>query len=166
MSAKKTIRLDLGLLSLSILFLLASPVHALQNRERIRENISTLRLLRMTQALDLTEEQTAKVYPVYNRIEKDKIEIQKRIGYELDELRTLLKDEAPKEAEIETRIKNLMELRNELKSKDDEFETFLDSNLSLVQRAKYVLFSIDFYRGLGEKLNRARMIRNRARRDF
>jgi Spy/CpxP family protein refolding chaperone len=166
MSAKKMTRLDLGLLSLSILFLLASPVHALQNRERIRENISTLRLLRMTQALDLTEEQTAKVYPVYNRIEKDKIEIQKRIGYELDELRKTLKDEAPKEAEIETRIKNLMELRNELKSKDDEFEMFLDSNLTLVQRAKYVLFSIDFYRGLGEKLNRARMIPERVKRNF
>lgn len=159
-------RLALGLLSLSILFLLANPVRALQNRERVRENISTLRLLRMTQALDLTEEQAAKVYPVYNRIEKDKMEIQRRIGYELGELRTRLKDEALKEADIETRIKNLMELRNELKARDDEFEKFLESNLTLVQRAKYVLFSIDFYRGLGEKLNKARMLRERNRRDF
>ena len=46
----------------------------LQNNRRIRDNIRTLLLLRMTQALDLTEEQTAKIFPKISRIEKEKKE--------------------------------------------------------------------------------------------
>ena len=50
-----------------------------QNRRRTRENIRTLWLLRMTRVLELTEEQTAKVFPIVSRIEKEKSEIYKQI---------------------------------------------------------------------------------------
>ncbi len=43
-----------------------------QRGGRVRENLATLRLIRMTQALDLTEEQTSRIYPFINKIEKGK----------------------------------------------------------------------------------------------
>ncbi len=56
------------------LFLLSSILSAAiqddqpQNRRRARENMRTLWLLRMTRVLELTEEQTAKVFPIVSLI--------------------------------------------------------------------------------------------------
>ena len=58
-----------------------------QARTRLRENISDLYLLRLTRALDLTEEQTAKLYPFLTRVEKEKAELQRRMGPDLRDLR-------------------------------------------------------------------------------
>jgi len=137
----------------------------LQNNRRIRDNIRTLLLLRMTQALDLTEEQTAKIFPKISRIEKEKKEIQQKIGIQMRELRSILRNENHDEQEFTDRIKRIKELRNLLKSKDEELENFLDDNLTLLQRAKYIIFSQDFYRGLREKLERARIMQERLRKE-
>ncbi len=137
----------------------------LQNNRRIRDNIRTLLLLRMTQALDLTEEQTAKIFPKISRIEKEKKEIQQKIGKQMRELRSILRNENHDEQEFTDRIKRIKELRNLLKSKDEELENFLDDNLTLLQRAKYIIFSQDFYRGLREKLERARIMQERLRKE-
>lgn len=131
-------------------------------RERgIRDNISTLRILRMTQVLDLTEDQVAKIFPAINRIEKEKREIQRDIGKALRSLRNLLREDNPDPKEIENQLTELKRLRDIVKSQDEELESFLDENLTLIQRAKYMLFSVDFYRGLREKLERARQKKER-----
>jgi len=119
----------------------------------------------MTQALDLTEEQTAKIFPKISRIEKEKKEIQQKIGIQMRELRSILRNENHDEQEFTDRIKRIKELRNLLKSKDEELENFLDDNLTLLQRAKYIIFSQDFYRGLREKLERARIMQERLRKE-
>lgn len=130
-----------------------------QSRKRIRENIRTLRLLRMTQALDLTEEQTAKIFPALNRTEKEKRGINLQIGQKIKELRSILAKEKPEEQEIENLIGDLKKLRNALKIKDEELEKIIEENLTLVQKAKYLVFSVDFYRGLREKMDRARRLK-------
>jgi hypothetical protein len=53
-------------------------------------------------------------------------------------------------------ISRIKDLRTAIKAKDDELENYLENNLSLHQKAKYILFAVDFYRGLGEKLRQAR----------
>lgn len=148
----------------SVLF---SSLHEenLQNNRRIRDNIRTLLLLRMTQALDLTEEQTAKIFPKISQIEKEKKEMQQKIGKQMRELRSILRNENHDEQEFTDRIKRIKELRNLLKNKDEELENFLDDNLTLLQRAKYIIFSQDFYRGLREKLERARIMQEKLRKE-
>ncbi|MGB8953710.1 MAG: hypothetical protein WCC06_13755 [Candidatus Aminicenantales bacterium] len=159
MTAKK-ILLFLGILSfLSAPFFAAVQDENLQNRQRLRKNIMTLRLLRMTQLLDLTEEQTAKIFPIVNRIEKEKLEIQKQWSGEVRSLRLMLKERTPNEAEINGKLESLKNLRILLKQKDEELEKNFEENLSTIQKAKYLLFSIDFFRGLGEKVDRARGMR-------
>lgn len=134
----------------------AAPAPQARNRERIRENLLTLRLLRMTQALDLTEEQSAKIFPAINRVEKEKLDILKRLGPEVDGLRAAVQAPAPDEGDVLARAARVRDLRDAVKAKDDELEAFLEASLTPVQRAKYLVFSVDFYRGLGQVLDRAR----------
>ena len=65
---------------------------------RLRERISDLYLLRLTRALELTEEQTARLYPVLTRAEKEKADLQRRMGLDLRDLRAELAKTPPKEA--------------------------------------------------------------------
>jgi Spy/CpxP family protein refolding chaperone len=156
------------LLAFILSFLLIQGSLAAQNsqeqgpaRERIRENVYTLRLIRMTQALDLTEEQTSRIYPALGRIEKDKANVQKKIASGLRELKDLLGSPRAGDEELVARVRALQALRKDLRNLDDEFERVLDENLTAVQKANYVIFSVDFYKGLWENLNKARLIRNK-----
>ena len=133
-----------------------------QNRQRVRENLATLRLLRLTQALDLTEEQAAKFFPTVNRIEKDKMKIQRDMTADIQKLRQLVAEMTPNEAEIGVRIKSIKDAQRLARQKDDELESYLESSLTTVQKAKYVLFQIEFYRMLEQSLERGRMMRNNA----
>ena len=135
------------------------------NRERIRENIHQLRLLRMTEALGLSEEQTAKIYPVASRIEKDKQAILGEINGEMRRLQDLLAETDLDEADLSASVAKIKELRQRFQHKDREFEEFLEENLSPLQKAKYLLFSAEFYRGITEGLRR-RWPQGRDKRPF
>ena len=89
-----------------------------QYRRRTRENMRTLWLLRMTRALELTEEQTAKVFPIVARIDKEKSEIYQQIGKQVRELRLILREEEPDQKELKNKINKIKELRNLIKSGD------------------------------------------------
>jgi len=151
------------------LFLLSSILSAAiqddqpQNRRRARENMRTLWLLRMTRVLELTEEQTAKVFPIVSRIEKEKSEIHLQIRKHVGDLRLILREEEPDQKELKNKINKMKELRNMIKKKDEELEARMEENLTLVQRAKFLMFSANFYRDLRDQLDRARIMRERQR---
>ncbi len=126
------------------------------SRERIRENLHRLRLLQMTEALELTEEQTAKIYPAAARIEKEKAALSGKIGQEIRELRGMLRAETLNEQALSEKVKSVKELRKAIQEKDQEFEDIIEGSLSEIQKARYLLFSLDFYRGMSENLERAR----------
>lgn len=128
------------------------------NQQRMRENIATLRLLRMTRALDLTEEQAAKIFPVANRVEKEKTELNRQLGQEIRELRHLVAAEVAEESKIKEKVVRIGQLRETLRLKEAEFEAFLEKNLTPVQRARYVLFSLDFAQFLGQNIERVRAL--------
>ncbi len=132
-----------------------------QARARLRENINTLMLLRMTEALELTEEQTAKLFPPLTRIEKEKADLQRRMGIEVRDLREILQSDPVREPDVAASVKRVRELRRALREKDEEFDSVVEANLTPVQKGKYVIFLVDFTRGLGEKLNRARQARGK-----
>jgi len=159
-----------SLVVLALMFLMGGLVLSAQPRDlklsarlRIRENIHRLRLLRLTEAVDLSEEQAAKVYPAASRVEKEKAGILKAIESEMGALKALLEVESPDEARLSAGMAKIKELRLSLQAKDREFEDLLEQNLSPVQRAKYVLFSARFYRHVAAGLKRARQ-QTRARR--
>ncbi len=165
---EKKITVTLGV---CLILCLAMPVRGqwrdqdIAARERIRENLNRLRLLRMTEELELRHDQTAVIFPAAARLEKEKAEISRKIGQEIRELRTLLRSESPDSQELGRKIDTIKKLRRSLQEKDLEFEKILEENLDEVQKAKYLLFTLDFYRMLGEKLDRARKI-YRNKREF
>lgn len=138
-----------------------TPQARMQNRDRLRENINMLRLLRMTQTLDLSEEQAAAIFPAVNKIEKEKAELQRQLNRTLRDLRMSLRTAETDESEILERVEKVMAIRAGIREKDEEIEDFLFSNLTPVQRGRYLIFVVDFFRGLGENLNRLRDVRKK-----
>ena len=166
MKAKSIVALSLGLIIFSSVVFPAvqEQENELQERLRLRtrENIVTLMLLRMTRFLELTEDQTAKVYPLVTRVEKEKMEINLKIAGQMQELRMMLKEGEPDPEALQVRIQALKELREGLRSKDAEVEAQLEEILTVVQQAKYLVFMNVFFRELRENLERARNIRGKA----
>jgi hypothetical protein len=134
------------------------------DRERLRENMTNLRLLRMTEALELTEEQTAKIYPFAARIEKEKAEILRGLSAGMTDLRRIIGESGPDDEDLAARVEAIRKSRRSLQEKDLEFERFLQENLSGIQVARYVVFQADFNQAMGERLNRARALTRGGRR--
>lgn len=131
-----------------------------QPAPRIRENIITLKLLRMTQALNLSPAQTAVIYPTLTRLENEKYDATRKLNGVMGDLRLLVGQDRPDEKRILELMSAVQRLRAEITAKDLEMADFMKSKLSVVQDAQYMLFSVEFYRGLGERLERFRMFRH------
>lgn len=157
--AKNFVWVLCALFFLNASFFAAVQKENIQIRRKIRRNVSTLMLMRMTQALNLTEEQTAKIFPEVNRIEKEKMELFRQIIDQIKDLKEILKEEAPSADNLEKKVEEIKKLRASLQSIDKELETFVENQLTPVQKAKFIIFSQDFYRDLREKLDRARVLR-------
>ncbi len=127
----------------------------------VRANINMLRLARMVQALDLTEEQVAVIMPEMNKNEKEKQELQRDLQLKMRDLRLLLRGDNPDELKLKEHLSSIKTLRRTLQEKDVEFDMFLIENLSLVQHASYIIFSQEFYRGLQQQLDNARRTQQR-----
>ncbi len=115
-----------------------------------------LRLVRMVQVLDLTEDQVAMILPEMNKNEEEKQKLQRDIQLQLKDLRVLLLREALDEQKLEEHLNRIKALKRTLQDKEAELERFLFEKLSLVQQASYIIFSQEFYRGLQDQLNNAR----------
>lgn len=122
----------------------------------VRTNINMLRLARMVQFLDLTEDQVAEIMPVMNTNEKEKQELQRDLQLQMRNLRILLRRDNPDEQALSDLLAGIRTLKKTLQQKEAEFDVFLTDNLSLIQQANYIIFSQEFYRGLQEQLNNAR----------
>jgi Spy/CpxP family protein refolding chaperone len=161
MNAKKFILIIFGLIALGSLALASAQRNGAMNRQRVRENLVTLRLLRLTQALNLTEEQAAKLYPMINRLEREKLDIQNQMSVDIADLRLLVNEPEPRETEIDAKHRKIKEARESIRIKDVELDEFLEKNLTTIQKARYLLFQIEFFRLLNDNLDRMRMMRNK-----
>jgi Spy/CpxP family protein refolding chaperone len=128
-------------------------------RQNLRENLATLRLLQLTEALELTEAQTAKIYPVLTRVEKDKAKVQQGLGQDIRALRALTQDPAAKEAEVLALARSILDGRAKVRALDDEADQFLEKQLTGIQMGRYVIFQLDFYRGLENTVDQIRQRR-------
>jgi Spy/CpxP family protein refolding chaperone len=156
-----------ALVALAAALLAAIPLAALGQEEpapspepRTQENLVTLKLLRLTQALELTEEQTTKIYPIITRLEKEKHAILKDLNVEMRSLRDLVRTEKPDEQKILASVDKVRAMRQTVRQKDEELDQFLKKSLTVTQYAKYTLFLVDFNRRLSETLDRARTYRD------
>lgn len=141
------------------LTLTAAPVsfniQRLEN-DKVRDNITTLMLLRLTQVLDLTEEQTAVLFPHITRVEKEKKKINQEIGKNIRDLRVMLRQSNPDPEKLTGIMENIKALRIDLRNLDEELGKIAANTLTVEQQAKYLIFFQDFYRTIRTKLDQAR----------
>ncbi len=163
MRTKSLLALTVGLVLLGLSLYPAVSQAEPQRHARMRENIVNLMLLRMTEVLELTEEQTAKIYPFFIRMERERTEIHRQIQEHMQALKMLAQEENPDKTELRARIEKIKGLRGSLREKDAEVENHMEQNLALVQQAKFLMFVDAFYRDLQDKLERARLMRDRMR---
>jgi len=123
---------------------------------RVRENLITLKLLRMTQALDLTTDQTSAIYPVVTRLETEKYGVTQKLNEAMKDLSLQVEQAKPDDARILGLLADIEGWRGRIIAIDKETSDFLTAKLSVVQRAKYLLFNAEFYRRLGERLGHLR----------
>lgn len=151
-------RLAAAVVWATVLWFAAGPVLAQTPPERrnTRENILTLMLLRMTQVLELNEEQAAQLYPMITRLEKEKLRINQETAKLLRNLRFLVNKDRADEQEMKGIIDRIKELRAAIRAKDAEIEAFMEKRLSVEQQARFLIFFQDFNQYLRTKLQEAR----------
>jgi Spy/CpxP family protein refolding chaperone len=154
--AAAVLGLSLGAWSAAFAAPKTAPQGEPQARTRLRERISDLYLLRLTRALELTEEQTARIYPLLTRAEKQKAVLQRQMSLDLRAIRAELAEPRAGEGAVLELVARVGQARRAIRQKDDEVEALLEGILTPVQRARYLVFTVDFMRTVGENLERAR----------
>lgn len=120
-----------------------------------REIIEKVRIYKLTEALDLTEEQTTKFFPHLKEMRKTEQEIQKQRLELVQKLRDLIKNNAP-EQEIVNVLNKLQEIhKKRMVAQMKEIED-LRQILTPIQQAKFMIFQENFEREIRELIRQVR----------
>lgn len=140
------------LLFLSVLMLVAQEP---RDKKDPREIIEKVRIYKLTEALDLTEEQTTKFFPHLKEMRKTEQEFQKQRLELIQKLRDLLKNNA-QEQEIVNVLNKFQEIhKKRITAQMKEIED-LRQILTPVQQAKFMIFQEDFEREIRELIREVR----------
>ena len=139
--------------------LLAQPPRDPQDpHEKSRERIQMVRMLKLTEALNLDRGAAGRFFAVSAHYEETKRRIRRDLQDDIQRLRHLTRDLSAPEKELrETvlRIKNRKKDLSDLNNKQIEEELGL---LRPDQQARYILFAIDFHREMEGILREVREV--------
>ncbi len=117
-----------------------------EKRERVEERIRMVRMWKLTDALDLTEERAAQIFPVLNRFERLRSELIRENHKAINKLRKALQADPVDEEGLTPLVNRIGETRRELLRIHDEEAAALKKFFSLEEQARYLLFQISFER--------------------
>lgn len=154
--------LSLALLAPGTLFAQGPPSHRggppgnPEEREKIRENIETLRMYKLLEALDLSSEQSTEFLPALKEFQDAKRRFQEERRDLLRELEAALESEADNQAKLEQTLAALENTRQEFQAGFQRFLEKARADLTLEQRARLHLFEERFERRLRESIRQMR----------
>ena len=141
------------------------PLPPFEKREEIRKRIELIRMWKLTEELDLTEETGAKLFPILHTFDEKRRELHKERHTIMNELRKALENVATSDEEIEAAMdkldENALAVSDLLRQQRQE----LKGVLSPRQQAKFVLFQREFHREIRKIIAEAREKRRRGRGD-
>jgi len=126
-------------------------------RERIRERIKTIKIWKLTEDLNLSEKQSEQFFPVYNKFQIEREEIENRRQEIFMELNNLTLKENPSEEEINSLLDRLDDIDREMNTKRVEFRKKLANILTTRQIGRLYVFEVLFRRQIQEIIRDARM---------
>jgi Spy/CpxP family protein refolding chaperone len=118
--------------------------------------IETMRIWRMTEALDLTEEQVSKFFPRLKDLEKIREGHQRERHSILREINNLLENGEVGERDLKERIAALESEERRFVEERERLRTELRSILTIEQQARFLVFQEEFERELREMIREAR----------
>ena len=125
-----------------------------EQKERVRQRIETLRMWKLTKDLELDEKTSAQLFPVLNRYDKKRAEMERAMHDSMKELRESLREKREGQLRgildrVEQNHKGMQSLR------DAEWEE-LKKILTIEQQARYVIFLQEFDREMRRIITEAR----------
>jgi len=147
----KTLIIIAMLVAFALVFAQPQGERSSQSRDRLL----TIKMWKLTETLDLSDEQAAKLFPLLRKYQKTMDSINQRSRKLMQELRKLVGENASD--------KKLLPVLNELESLNkkkaqaqDEMWNTIKSILTVQQQAKYILFEQTFKRRMLELLRKSR----------
>ena len=126
-----------------------------ERREELRERIELIWMWKLTEELDLTQEEGAKIFPILRQYEEKKRTLREENRELLRELDQLVKENAS-EGKLKKAIQALAE--NEKKYHEVKEEGFqkLEQILPVEKQARYIVFQQEFRREIHGLLRQAK----------
>ena len=109
-----------------------------------RRLIETIRIWKMTEALNLTEEQAAKLFPKLTQLDASRRDFQRRQNLLRGDLAELLKQQPLRDQEVKTKLEELERADADFRGRERAVKNELRSILSLEQQARLALFEERF----------------------
>lgn len=109
-----------------------------------RRVIETIRIWKMSEALELNEDQAAKLFPKLMQLEASRREFHRRQRFLRNELQELLRHQPVREGEIKRRLEELERTEADFRGRERTVRSELQSILSLEQQARLTLFEERF----------------------
>lgn len=141
---------------LTLLFISAGTVLAQDDviPERQREKVKQLRIWKLTDKLNLTEEQSLKFFPIYNKNMDDQEDLRherKRIIQDLKE-----NGDALSESKVSEKVSQMLEIEQKMLNRRKEFLKSLEGVLTPKQLAILVAFDAEFLKDLAKNIEKRR----------
>jgi len=160
-------------LKLSVMFFLAfifvvtaQAVHAQRppahpfpeegKRERLREEIETMKMWKMLEVLDLSQEQSDKFLPAYRELQNTQKDFREKREDLLKSLELVMGEKEPDESKIKDIFGQLEKERLQLEEAQQRFRTKVQEILTLEQQAKLMLFEDRFEKKMMEIIRQYR----------
>jgi hypothetical protein len=110
--------------------------------ERVRGRVETLRMWKLTDALDLDEKTASVLFPVVNKFDRERLDVEKTMRKDMRRLRETV--DSAREEELSEIIARLKQNHRKLERiNEDEMEK-LGGILTTRQHARFIIFKQDF----------------------
>lgn len=115
-----------------------------EQMEKVRSRIETLRMWKLTKALDLDEKTSAQLFPLLNKYDKKRSELERTLRDNIRELRESLSGK--REGQVKSILERLEQNHKAMQGiKDAEWDE-LKGILTVEQQARFILFQLEFER--------------------
>ena len=136
-----------------------------EDREKIRENIETLRMWKLLEALDLTSEQSDKFLPILKDFQKARRNFEDQRRDLLKKLETAVQS-TPDEKKLKEILADLEKNREQFQMELDRYMDRAKAVLNVEQQAKLALFEDQFERRMRETIEQIRGGGHSQRKEF
>ena len=134
----------------------AHPFPEEGKRERLREEIETMKMWKMLEVLNLTDEQSDKFLPAWRELQKAQKDFREKREDLLKSLEGVLGAEKPDEGKIKDILAQLEKERSQFDEVQQRFRQKAQEVLTIEQQAKLLLFEDRFEKRMMEIIRQYR----------